>query len=559
MHRFPNPGSSLDNTINCFIFLYKNIERDEIFDLHDMQELLVSNGLISSSGAMGIEALLRGASKDLSRDRSYNQCKMYAELYRSLGWIQSNEKALWYNFTLLGDHIANATIDRKKIVEQCFLGMEYPTSLIDVNGSYIIRPFATILKTMNQLNGVLSRDEMIIGPLSIDDDTDQNLFNSMCHELKELRKSKSKFDAKFASCLKSRKITSVTARNYTRFPLGALKWLDWAQPTKNSSNYSTKQQTYKLTEHGKEVIDSLDDMLDIRVKDLNNKSIDSDSLIYHSFYKSLNASGFDTSPLAKNLTKAQEKVTSDFGTPNILFSPFQAVSKEVLSRIFKIKKPTKKRVGVYSPDKLLETKVNKSLQDELNTTLVTNEEDVNYKNEFYDSVISLLKTNTQSETVSILKDSFITHTKDEFYPLIGNIFSSIGIKCDIPPHGVNSRRWDAILLSSDDSIPIEIKSPTEEINLSVKAIRQALENKIILQSRKSEKNKWSTCTLAIGFELPNKRAEVLELINDIKKIYDINIAVFGIEYLLKISVNCISENKKIEFSELINKKGILNG
>ncbi|GAW87645.1 hypothetical protein bplSymb_SCF12401P003 [Bathymodiolus platifrons methanotrophic gill symbiont] len=131
--------------------------------------------------------------------------------------------------------------------------------------------------------------------------------------------------------------------------------------------------------------------------------------------------------------------------------------------------------------------------------------------------------------------------------------------CDIPPHGVNSRRWDAILLSDDDSIPIEIKSPTEEMNLSVKAIRQALENKIILQSRKSEKNKWPTCTLAIGFELPNKRAEVLELINDIKKIYDINIAIFGIEYLLKISVNCISENRKIEFSELINKKGILNG
>lgn len=559
MHRFPNPGSSLDNTINCFIFLYQKIDREEIFDLHDMQELLVSNGLISSSGVMGIEALLRGASKDLSRDRSYNQCKMYAELYRSLGWIQSNEKALWYNFTLQGDHIANATINRKKIVEQCFLGMEYPTSLIDVKGSYIIRPFATILKTMRQLNGVLSRDEMIIGPLSIDDDTDLELFNSMCDELKDLRKSKLKFDAKFTSCLENRGISKVTAGNYTRFPLGALKWLDWALRTKDSSNYSTKQHTYKLTGHGKEVTDSLDDMLDIRISDLKNRKIDADSLIYHSFYKLLNSSGFDTTPLDNRLSKAQEQVVSDFGTFNILFSPFQAVSKDVLSKVFKIKQPTKKRVGVYSPDKLLATKLNKTLKNELSTILVTNEEDVNYKNEFYDSVISLLKTKTRGETVSILKDSFITHTKDEFYPLVGNIFSSIGIMCDIPPHGVNSRRWDAILLSDDDSIPIEIKSPTEEMNLSVKAIRQALENKIILQSRKSEKNKWSTCTLAIGFELPNKRAEVLELINDIKKIYDINIAIFGIEYLLKISVNCISENRKIEFSELINKKGILNG
>jgi len=559
MHRFPNPGSDINNFINCFTFLYQNIKRDEIFDLHDMQELLVSNGLINSSGAVGIEALLRGANKDLSRDKSYNQCKMYAELYRSLGWIQSNGKALWYNFTLLGDHIANATIDRKKIVEQCFLGMEYPTSLIDVNGSYIIRPFATILKTMNQLNGVLSRDEIIIGPLSINDDTDLKLFNSMCDELKELRESKINFDKKFTSSLVKRKISKVTAHNYTRLPLGALKWLDWAQPSKDSSNYSTKQNTYKLTEHGRKVTSSLANMLDIRVRDLDNKNIDADSLIYHSFYKALTASGFDTSLLANKLTKAKDKVTADFGTPNILFSPFQAVRKDILSKVFKIKKINKKRVGIYSPDRLLATDVNKSLQDELKTTLVTNKKDVNYKNEFYESVISLLKTHTQGETVSILKDSFITHTKDEFYPLIGNIFSSIGIICDIPPHGVNSRRWDAILLSNDDSIPIEIKSPTEEMNLSVKAIRQALENKIILQSRKSEKNKWSTCTLAIGFELPSKRAEVLELINDIKKIYDINIAVFGIEYLLKIAVNCISENTKIEFSELINKNGILNG
>ena len=141
MHRFPNPSSAVDTIINCFNVLYENIDRDEAFGLFDMQEILVSNGLISSSGATGIRALLKGSNKDLSRDKSYNQCKMFAEIYRFLGWIQSYETALNFTFTQLGDHVASA-VDEKPLVEICFLGIEFPNQLIEVSGSYSIRPFA---------------------------------------------------------------------------------------------------------------------------------------------------------------------------------------------------------------------------------------------------------------------------------------------------------------------------------------------------------------------------------------------------------------------------------
>ncbi|MGX5174910.1 hypothetical protein ACUR5C_12885 [Aliikangiella sp. IMCC44653] len=562
MHRFPNPGSALDNLINCFTFLYQNISREQVFDLHDMQELLVSNGLISSSGTMGVEALLKGASKDLSRDKSYNQCKMYAELYRVLGWIQSGEKALWYNFTLLGDHIATASVERLSLVEQCFIGMEFPNDVIDVNGNYVIRPFVTILKTMRALGGVLSRDEIIFGPLSLDNDTDSSTLDAMNKELIYYRTNPKEFDAELQKRLKVRGITQVTARNYTRFPLGALKWLDWAHPIRDKINYSRAQRTYKITAHGIQLVDSIIKKPDIRLSATRNKDYPIKSLAESSFYSMLEESGFDISPVQIIKNNAEQELTNNGIPKNVIFSPFQVLDRAKLASIFNIELPTDKRESIYSPKRLEEVNSGQiqDLQSELKTTIIENTSNLDTKsNAFRKSVENLIDQHTDLEISTILKKEYIAHTKDQFYPLIGDIFQTIGLRCDIPPHGVNSRRWDAIILNDEDSIPIEIKSPTEELHISVKAIRQALENKIILQARQAEKNLKKTTSLAIGFELPKERADVASLIRDIKNIYDIDIAVLGIDYLLKISIRAIRENQALEFKELSNKRGIING
>lgn len=52
---------------------------------------------------------------------------------------------------------------------------------------------------------------------------------------------------------------------------------------------------------------------------------------------------------------------------------------------------------------------------------------------------------------------------------------------------------------------VEIKSPTEEMHISVKAIRQALENKIILLSRKTYITTNKCSTYAVGYFPPNDR------------------------------------------------------
>lgn len=558
MHRFPNPGSNLSNIINCFLYIYEHIDRNEVFGLHDMQELLVLNGLISSSGNVGVEALLGGSNKDLSRDKTYNQCKMYAEIYRSLGLMQSGDKALIYNFTLLGDHLARANVDRNPIITKCFIGMVFPNEVLASKGDYQLRPFAAILKTMRRLNGVITRDEMIMGPLSLDDDTNHDEFDKMCDDLLFFRANPIAFKEAMTSMLDKRGISSVTAQNYTRLPIAVLRDLNWASTKKDKTNYSKIQNTFELTLLGQQIVDDeINDHLDIRMHNLQSMDSDMVSRVsIFSFYKVLEFSGFDTSDLDFDFNELTNQIYDEHKTCKILFSPFQQLEREALFRIFQDLKPTSRRKSAFIPSDNIDQKNT----DKLKKSIIPSNTNLdNEVNDFSNKVNTLLLSNSKEKTASIIKDEARMFTKENFYPLIGNIFNSMGIQCEIPPHGQNSKRWDAILLSEDDSIPIEIKSPTEEINISVKAVRQALENKIILQSRKAEKNQWGTSTYVVGFELPNLRAEVSELIMDIKKIYNINITILGIDDLLRLSIDCIESNKTVLFSDLTEIIGIIDG
>ena len=76
----------------------------------------------------------------------------------------------------------------------------------------------------------------------------------------------------------------------------------------------------------------------------------------------------------------------------------------------------------------------------------------------------------------------------------------------------------------------EIKSTGEETEISVKAIRQALENKIIFLSRKQYKTDNETTSLAIGYNLPNMRSEVFELIEDIHNSFKLSKEKIEIRY-----------------------------
>lgn len=190
MLRFPNPGSDMPTFVRIFQSLYTDLNAAETFTLDDMSLALIRRNLASSCGHVGEEALRRSTREDRSRDPLYNQSKMYSELYRTLGWMSPQpEDKLKFNFTYLGAHVAEAQHDVNALVRECVLGIAYPNEVVEVKTDAHIRPFGCILRSMLALNGLLFRDEMIIGPLCSEDDRAEKDFIEMIAKIKSVRGS----------------------------------------------------------------------------------------------------------------------------------------------------------------------------------------------------------------------------------------------------------------------------------------------------------------------------------------------------------------------------------
>lgn len=145
-------------------------------------------------------------------------------------------------------------------------------------------------------------------------------------------------------------------------------------------------------------------------------------------------------------------------------------------------------------------------------------------------------------------DAISKHDKNNFYPLIEELFFYLGFNCKVSRIGDTNNRADAYIFDDIHSMPIEIKSPSEVQFINIKSIRQAVENKIILLSRKFFNTKRDTTSLAIGFTYPADRSDVIELIDDIHSSYGINIGIISV-YDLMVSVWDLQVNN-IEFDTL---------
>ena len=66
---------------------------------------------------------------------------MYAELFRSLGWLRSTEdSALNYTFTLLGEQVVAAGRQWRYLLGETVLGIAYPSHVLDIRTEHNIRP-----------------------------------------------------------------------------------------------------------------------------------------------------------------------------------------------------------------------------------------------------------------------------------------------------------------------------------------------------------------------------------------------------------------------------------
>ena len=187
MLRFPNPGSTIANFVSVYTAAYERLN-GFVVGLDDIVAVVVAANLATSSGFMGNQAVARSTREDRSRDPLYNQLKMYAELFRSLGWLHPTEvSSLSYTFTLLGRQVIAAERNYLPIFGESVLGVSYPSHVLKVKGEFDIRPFALLLRTMMEADGYLSRDEMIVGPLSANSDRAPDTARELAQMIRNLR------------------------------------------------------------------------------------------------------------------------------------------------------------------------------------------------------------------------------------------------------------------------------------------------------------------------------------------------------------------------------------
>ena len=74
--------------------------------------------------------------------------------------------------------------DKKSLIEQCILGVNNPNKIMDVSYEESVRFFSCVLKAMNQLDGYICRDEMILGPMCVNDNDTE--FAEMITSIKKI-------------------------------------------------------------------------------------------------------------------------------------------------------------------------------------------------------------------------------------------------------------------------------------------------------------------------------------------------------------------------------------
>ena len=205
---------------------------------------------------------------------------------------------------------------------------------------------------------------------------------------------------------------------------------------------------------------------------------------------------------------------------------------------------TEERSEVVTPDTIVEAKDTELSKDERIKEMLLLR-------------ISNVADNLDGAVATFLSEIKIMKQSD-FYPLVADLLGFVFERdAYAPSAGNNNMRYDVIIPDDQYSIPVEVKSPTEEEMLSVKAIRQALENKVILLARKPYTTTYDVSSFACGFKVPNKRSDVYKLIMEIYETYKINISILDIETLIKAAFYCAKNDISYELSEFKGHRGVI--
>lgn len=185
MIRFRNPGTQYATHIHIMKQLYQRVGEQAYFTLADMAIAIAQAKLMTAYGYSGEEAIRLSKTEQESMNSTLMNVKMYAELFRMLGWIApfSDTSSYPLVFTYLGLHVALSEGDCSRLYEQSVLGINHPTQF-DNNMRYTeqTRFFKCALRTLIDLDGIMFKHELCLGPMSIDDG-DEDAYQAMLRRI----------------------------------------------------------------------------------------------------------------------------------------------------------------------------------------------------------------------------------------------------------------------------------------------------------------------------------------------------------------------------------------
>lgn len=568
MIRFRNPGTQYSTQVQVMKQLYAALRDQAYFTLEDMAVVIAQGRLMTAYGYAGDDALRLSNTDQESMNSALMNAKMYAEVFRMLGWVTPYSEKSSYPlvFTYIGIHVALSTGDCSKLYEQCVLGINTPTQLTDrVRYDEKVRFFKCALRSFIDLDGIMYKHELCLGPMSINDE-DERAYRRMIQYIKSLRGNYKRLKTAFEDLATSLGMKTTPVDNCTRLPIAFMKSCNWVEPVQDKSLYGKPMSCLQITKHGIEIYESIKDMYDLRL----DQYVDLDanmqrSMIRLGTYSMLLRAGYDMSGVKEMMDADAAQCETVLSGKALLFSPSQTIRRTQVEESlgFKMGSGIKSQrhietfeSAVGDRESLNTTQVWKlNLPEDAATELLTSPED----SDFLYRVNHMVEAGKNSHAiVNVLFDYYIDATQTTFYPLIATLFKIMGFDCSFSRPGDNGARWDAIIDDPKRSIPIEIKSPTEEQHLSIKAIRQALENKIILLSRKTHITSPDVTTLAVGYYMPNERAEVTRLIADFKVTYGYRIGVIDLKSLLSLAVSILVDGKGFDKEKLYMLEGLVN-
>ena len=311
-----------------------------------MTKVMIEDGQASSRGAVGVEALRRSTEEDLTRDPLYNQLKMYSELYRMFGWLRPTHMRSEFKHTPLGDAVSTGDhLDKISVglLSESLLGITFPNPNVEQTGIRNHRPFPWILRLMAALDGKLTKWEMILGVMDVEDDLEPHAFDNAVEQIRRVRGSKVALNRAVKEVCQRNNIQKTTAGNYTRVLVGALSMpqLGWGDSLYVAGLYERKTKSLVLTDVGADQAGRVAGLVDVRESHLEPFSPDERANFANvAWYAMFERAGLEEVLKDGDFPRARDSAwrgakrvleTLGIGDPcSILYSPCQQAPDEIL-------------------------------------------------------------------------------------------------------------------------------------------------------------------------------------------------------------------------------------